>query len=77
MKLKRTIGALLCFVMLLSLLPMGVFATNAGDSFVADNAAWGTQGNNGWYYMYKLADGTYHEMNFYDSTDEVGWRAEL
>ena len=74
MKLKRTMGFLLCLVMLLGLLPMGVFAISAGDVAAPDSAAWGTQGNNGWYYMYKLADGTYHEMNFYGSTDEVGWR---
>lgn len=36
--------------------------------------AWGRQNNNGWYYMYRTAGGEYKEMNYYDSTSEIGWQ---
>ena len=70
---KQIICAILCVVMLLGIAPMSIFAVDVGDTYVPDMGAWGTQNNNGWYYMYKDPAGAYHEMNFY-ATSDIGWQ---
>ena len=70
---KRILSVVLCVVMLLGVLPAGIMATDAGDTYAPDNGAWGTQNNNGWYYMYKDPSGSYHELNFYANSD-IGWQ---
>lgn len=46
-----------------------------GNSFAPDKeTAWGTQDNNGWFYMYQTTAGEYKEMNYYDSSSEIGWQ---
>ncbi len=73
-KMKKLVGILLMLAMLIGMLPTVVSAVNAGDVYAADTAAWGTQGNHGWYYMYKAPDGTYHELPFFDGTAAIDWQ---
>lgn len=73
--MKRILCMFLALAMLAGLFVTGVSAeTKAGDTYAADPSAWGTQGNNGWYYLYRDVAGDYHEMNYYDSTAEIDWQ---
>ncbi len=77
---RRVLALLLATVLILPLFGnLGVAAeetpaVSVGDVFAADPAKWGTQNNNGWYYMYKDVSGNYHEMTWYDATAEVDWQ---
>ena len=79
-KVRRTLSLLLTVVMLLpnfcgiSVSAEATQEVSVGDVFAADPNAWGTQDNNGWYYMYKDVSGSYHEMTWYDSTATVDWQ---
>lgn len=73
-KLKKLI-ALLLTLSLLGGICIGVAsAVSAGDSFAPDMSAWGTQNNNGWYFMYKDTAGNYHELPFYDASASIPWQ---
>ena len=75
---KRLMSLIMSVCMIAGLLcaiaPTKAQAVDTGTAITADSTKWGAQDNNGWYYMYKLADGSYHEMNFYDSSDSIDWR---
>ncbi len=74
---KKVISVILFLSMVMSLIAMPVQAVttvNAGDVYAPDQNAWGTQNNNGWYYMYQTVDGQYHQMNYYDDTAEIDWQ---
>ena len=45
-----------------------------GVTFAPDMEAWGTQSNNGWYYMSKDGNGFYNQMNYYDSSATIDWQ---
>ena len=75
MKLKkRLISVLLFFSMVLSLVVMPVQAIDAGEVYAPDMDAWGTQNNNGWYYMYQGSDGQYKQLDYYDDTAGIDWQ---
>ena len=43
-------------------------------AYAPDLNAWGSQGNNGWYYMYRATDGSYHELDFYGADAPIAWQ---
>lgn len=75
---KKLLSLLLCLGILAGLLSVGTLMVSAevkaGDSFTPDFTNWGSQNNNGWYYMYKDADGIYRELDYYDSTASISWQ---
>lgn len=80
MKMNRNklLSLFLCLALLAGLICINTFAVStevkAGDSFAPDFAAWGSQNNNGWYYMYKDTDGIYRNLDYYDATASISWQ---
>lgn len=71
---KRFLAIILAACLLAALLVLPAGAVAVGDSFTPDMNAWGTQNNNGWYFMYRDTAGAYHEMKYYDSTAAISWQ---
>ncbi len=47
----------------------------AGKIYAPDASKWGTQNNNGWYYMYKERLGNnYRELTWYDGSAAISWQ---
>lgn len=44
-----------------------------GAIWAPDFERFGAQNNNGWSYLYKTTDGSYHEMTYYTESD-IGWQ---
>lgn len=44
------------------------------DTYIPDPSAWGTQDNNGWYYMYKGRDNVRRELTYRDGTANIEWQ---
>lgn len=70
---NRILAAVLCLAVLFGCIG-AAGAVSAEETFAADPAAWGTQGNNGWYYLYKTQDGSYHELDYYDAASSIDWQ---
>ena len=70
----KAISLFLAMAMFLCVLPLTGFAVNAGDTFAPDMIKWGTQNNNGWYFMYQNAGGQYNELTYRDNTASIAWQ---
>ena len=70
----KAISLFLVFALFLCALPLTGNAAKAGDVFTPDAAKWGTQDNNGWYYMYKNAGDQYNELPYWNNTASINWQ---
>ena len=75
---NKLLSLFLCLALLAGLICINTLTVSAevkaGDSFAPDFAAWGSQNNNGWYYMYKDTDGIYRNLDYYDATASISWQ---
>ena len=73
-KSVKFLSLFLVLVLLIGVLPLMTSAVSVGDVFAPDIAKWGTQNNNGWYYMYQNVGGQYNELTYWDSTATINWQ---
>lgn len=67
----------LCLILCVSLLCGGIPViadVTAGNTFAPVDAAWGTQNNNNWYYLYKNTAGEYNWLDYHDGTASISWQ---
>lgn len=74
-KQKRALCILLCAALL-----CGSFALSTATAlelpavYAPDFGNWGTQGNNGWYYMYLGTDNVCRNLDYYDASASISWQ---
>lgn len=72
---KRALCVLLCAALLCGSFALSAVTARALPTVCApDFSAWGTQGNNGWYYMYKGTDNVCRNLDFYDASASISWQ---
>lgn len=71
---KRMLLFCLAAALLLGIVTPSILAVSKGDAFAPGASLWGTQNNNGWYYLYRGTDGAYHELTFYDGSAAISWQ---
>ena len=75
-KSVKVLSLFLVITLMIGVLPLVTSAVSAGDVFAPDTAKWGTQNNNGWYYMYQSISGQYNELPYWNSAASINWQRD-